>query len=210
MAGFEAFDRDLRLATADLEPEAINAALASFAKEELRKVIASGEGSSTYERYVNGRKGAAEETVQAPGPILYEFTNWPLIVRTALSELAKRAPVKSGRYAAGFVVLAGGMPVKSFADIDPGAEVIIFNVRPYTRKIEVGANGGGRKHFDGARQALNARFRGAFSVQLQFLNMRAGIHPDVPYRLHQAQGRRRGRQSGDVISYPALIINVAD
>ena len=42
MAGFDAFDRQLQLATADLEPEQISKALAVFARQELQKVQSAG------------------------------------------------------------------------------------------------------------------------------------------------------------------------
>src|SRR6185369_10254520 len=98
MAGMEFFERDLRLATAGLEPDAINAALAKFARAELAKTIAGG-APQQYEKFVNGRAGAVEESVKAPGPIVYVFTNWSLVINAALQELQKRSPRRSGRYA---------------------------------------------------------------------------------------------------------------
>ena len=69
------FERDLMLATADLQPEAINKALAAFAREQLRDVIAKGQAPAIYERYVNGKIGIPEYMVKAPGPIIYDFVN---------------------------------------------------------------------------------------------------------------------------------------
>ena len=82
--GFEFFERDLRVATAGMEPEAINQAVAAFAKQEVRRLIAEGAASPEYERYVNGVAGAPEEAYRAPGAIVYEFTNWPLVIKAAL------------------------------------------------------------------------------------------------------------------------------
>ena len=209
MAKFETFDRDIKLATEGLAPEAVNVALAKFARSQLRDVISSGQASTTYERYVNGRRGVDESSVIAPGPILYEFTNWPLVVRAAIAELVKRSPKRSGRYAAGFMVLANGAPVRNYSDIGPDAEVIIFNVRPYTRKIEVGANKSfGKKHFDASKRILNGRFRSAFRFEVRFLDMPTGLHPLVPYSLKRSQGKRKSRQAGNALSYPALVMNV--
>ncbi|MDW9773023.1 hypothetical protein GOA89_14995 [Sinorhizobium meliloti] len=211
MAGFGTFERDIKLATADLERGAINKALAAFARSELQKVIATGQASATYERYVNGRRGASEETVQAPGPILYEFANWPLVIRTAIGELVKRAPHRTGRYASGFVVLANWAVVRSYSEIRPEDEVVIFNVRPYTRRIEAGANrSAGKRHFDQTRRVLANRFRGAFAFETRYLQMRPGIHPEVPYVLRQAQGRRRDRQAGSQITYPSIVMKLVD
>lgn len=208
-SGFEFFERDLKLATAGLEPDAINKALAAFARQELRRVISTGEASSTYDKFVNGVQGAAEETVKAPGPILYQFVNWPAVIRFALEDLDKRVPKKSGRYAGGFMVLANQMPVRDYKDVPPGAEVTIINVRPYTRRMETGANKTGKRHFEATKNALARRYKDVFLFDFKFLNVKAGLHPDVPYVLKRAAGRRKDRQAGMPITYPALIIRAA-
>ena len=208
MARFETFDRDIKVATAGLTDEAISKKLAAFARAELAKAISSGKASTTYEKYVNARRGAPEEAVVPPGPILYVFTNWPLVVRTALAELVKRSPKRTGRYAAGFMVLANGMPVRDYSKIKSDDVVTIFNVRPYTRKIEVGANGTGRRHVDLAKRALSRRFKEGFVFETRFLDMRAGLHPEVPYRVKRSQGRRKDRQAGMPITYPAIVMRV--
>lgn len=207
--GLEYFERDLRLATAGLEPDQINKALAAFAKQEVRRVISSGQASPNYERYVNETKGLPEEAVRAPGAILYVFVNWSAVIREALEELRKRVPIKSGRYAGGFIVLANQMPVQSYQDIPMGAEVVILNARPFTRKMEVGANKTGRRHMENAKSALARRYRDVFAFDFKFLNVRPGIHPQVPYILKRSAGRRKDRQAGMAITYPAIIINAA-
>lgn len=205
--GFEFFERDLRVATAGMEPEAINRAVAAFAKQEVRRLIAEGAASPRYERYVNGVLGAPEEAYKAPGAIVYEFTNWPLVINAALDELRKRVPARSGRYRDSFTVVVGGrVVVTDFTKLRSDAEVIIFNPRPYTRRMETGNNGTGTRHFDGARWALSRRFSGAFSVMMRFVDVPGGISPLAPYRLKRGQGRK-GRAAGDAITYPALIIN---
>lgn len=206
----DTFSRDISMATADIAPERVNAALAAFAKAELQRVIQSGQASSMYDRYVNGRKGLSEDAVIVPGSILYVFSYWPNIIRAAVDELRRHVPVKSGRYASGFVVLADGAIARKYADIGPESEVIVLNVRPYTRKMEVGANGkrSGQHHFEKARQALNRQFRGTFRVEKRFIDVRAGLHPGVPWILHRSAGRRRDRSAGQPISYPALVMNM--
>ena len=209
----ETFDRDIKVATEGLSQAAVAAELAAFAKEELRKAIASGEASAIYDRYVNGVLDAPEESVIPPGPILYVFGYWSLIIRTALEELRRRVPVKTGRYAGGFIVLANGVPVQKYADVPSDAEVVIFNARPYTRKMEVGANTTGKRHFANASQAVNRKFRGTAVSQLIFLNVQSGIHADVPYILRGSRSRsarrvRKDRQPGMPITYPALVLNM--
>jgi hypothetical protein len=233
MTTFEAFDRELRLATADLEPEAINAALAQFAKKSLAEVISAGRASSRYERYVNGRQGAPEEAVEAPGPIVYEFSFWEPIITFAIDEITRRSPKKSGRFARSFVVLANQKPVTDYASISPEAEVIITNVQPYIRKVEAGVVGGQKRFFvfDGTKRALARQFgndsgrnAAAFRFDTKWLDIPGGILPGVPYILKGEHGRRltawranpksgprirrrKELEAGIPITYPAIVIN---
>lgn len=205
------FDRDLKLITADVDPEIIRRELAAFARQSLADVIASGEAPPTYEKFVNDRQGAPEESVQLPGPITYVFTNWKLVIEAALAELERRAPKKSGRFAASFIVISGSQVVTDFSAIPPKAEVIITNAQPYVRKVETGVLKVPRFYvFDGTKNALVRRFGGAtgpFNVVTRWLNIGSGVHPLIPYILRGSQGRRKDRQAGQPISYPAIIIN---
>lgn len=224
---FNLFEREIKLATADLEPAAIRGALAAYARQSVAEVISSRQAPPDYERFVNGRAGAPEESVQLPGPIVYLFTNWGLIIDSALEELRKRVPHRSGDYARSFIVTVGGRPISDFSSIPPGAEVIILNAQPYTRKMETGANGTGRKHFDLSKAALNRRFYPSFQFQVSFLNVSSGLDPRMPYvlkgsgplvaakqdrrssafragRTHLARGK--DREAGAPITYPALVI----
>jgi hypothetical protein len=208
--GFEFFERDLRVSTAGMEPDAINRAVAAFARRELHRVIAEGAASPEYDRYVNGVAGAPEEAYRAPGAIVYEFTNWPLVIKAALEELQKRAPRKSGRFAGSFIVIAGGRVINDFRNLPASAEVIITNAQPYVRKVEGGRLGVPRRSvFDGTKRALARRFSGVFQFETRFLDIASGVHPLIPYRLKHSQGGRKDRQAGMPITYPAIVINSA-
>lgn len=208
--GFEFFERDLRVATAGMEPEAINRAVAAFAKQELRRVIADGSASPRYDRYVNGVEGAPEEAYMAPGSIVYEFTNWPLVINAALDELKKRGPrPKSGQFNSSYVVIVGGrLPVMDYSKIRSDAEVIILNAMPYSRKAEVGRLGiPEQRLFRGTQRVMSSRFNGAFTFQTKFLDVPAGINPMMPYHLKNRRSRDRISRKSGVLSYPAIIIN---
>ncbi|TIP07801.1 hypothetical protein [Mesorhizobium sp.] len=205
MAGFEFFERDLKLATAGMEPETISKALAAFSRQELKRVIAEGIASPIYDRYVNGVYNAPEEAVKAPGPIVYEFINWPLVINAALQELIRRSPRRSGRYAGSFVVVVGGRTVVTdYSRLRADAEVIIFNVQPYTRKTETGYNGPGKRHFELSKGALNRRFNGVFRFETKYVDVPGGINPLAPYKLRRTTRRRA---AGTPLTYPAIIIN---
>lgn len=211
MAKIEEFGKEVRLATAGLSHDAISRELARFAREELAKVIQSGEGSPVYDLYVNGRPATTEETVDAPGPIVYEFSWWRVIIRFALDWLEKNSPRRSGKFAASFIVLVDGKPVTNFDNIAPTAEVMITNAQPYVRKVQVGAMTMSvpARIFDRARGATSRKFGSqAFRYEVRFLSLGGGIHPLIPYVLRHSQGRRKDRQAGMPITYPALIMSM--
>ncbi|KQU79820.1 hypothetical protein ASD00_36025 [Ensifer sp. Root31] len=211
MARFDTFDKQISLATADIEPDQISAHLARFARQQLADAIQSGAATPLYDLFVNGRRGVSEETVQAPGPILYEFSWWRVVIRYALDALVKRSPRKSGRYASSFIVIVGGKIVTNFDDVPPSAEVIITNAQPYVRKVQVGAMQMSvpARMFDKAKTDLVRKYGSqSFSFQMQFLDLAGGLHPLIPYRLKRNQGRRKDRQAGMPITYPAIVMNM--
>lgn len=201
-------DREISVAMAGLDPVAMQKQLVAFAKRSVAEVIAEGRASAPYETFVNGRPGPVEAVV-LPGPVTFVFNNFRVVINAALEELERRVPRRSGRYAASFMVLVNDVPTAEFNSIPPGATVKIFNAQPYTRRMETGANKTGARHFDLSKAALNRRFNGVFQVQMTFLNMAAGVAPGVPYVLKQSAGRRKDRQAGKPITYPALIISAA-
>lgn len=235
MSGFDAFDRDLRMATEGLEPDEIRKALAGFAKKSVAEVISAGSASSRFELYVNSRRGLPEEAVQLPGPIVYEFSMWEPILTFALDELRKRSPVKSGRFRDSFIVLANQKIVTNFDAIGPDDEVIISNFQPYIRKAEGGLLGRSRFYiFDGTKRALARAFgnegrnSAAFQFETRWLDVKSGVHSEMPYLLkgggpeiaakmnnrssafragRMTLSRRKDRQAGMPITYPAVVIN---
>ncbi|MCO5080882.1 MAG: hypothetical protein M9955_04395 [Rhizobiaceae bacterium] len=230
MARFETFDRDLRLAIADVEPDRINAALAKFAREELERVIQRGEGSPAYRRYVNRIEGAPETSVRAPGPILYEFVWWKPVILFALAELGKRSPRKSGRFASSFIVISGGKIILDFDDIAAEAEIVITNFQPYVRKAEAGLlNVPRRRIFDGTKRMINSRYSEVVTAETRFLNIAQGVHPAIPYilkggaplraasRSARSSAFRAGRRflaprkdtaAGQALTYPSIVLNL--
>lgn len=207
--GFEFFERDLKIATAGMDDDAINRAVAAFARQEVARVIAEGIASPDYQRFVNGVPDVPEEAYRAPGAILYEFLNWRLVIEAAIDELEKRSPRKTGLFASSFIVIAGGRTiVTDYSKIRPDAEIIITNTQPTVRKAEVGRLGiPEQRLFKGTARILQGRFGQAFTFEAKFLNVPAGIHPSMPYRLKGRGSRDRVSRRSGVLSYPSIIIN---
>ncbi|TWD58092.1 hypothetical protein FB480_101847 [Agrobacterium vitis] len=229
MAEIEYFESQLSRSVADWEKK-VTREFVAFAKGKKDQLVASGKASPVYTRYVNNVPGRAEEQVVLPGPILYVFVSWSPIIRNAIAELKRRVPQKSGRYANSFIVLANNALVTDYSTIPAKAEVLIINSQPYTRKMESGGNTTGKRHFEKAKNALAREYgRNGIDFDLAFLTVPSGVAPGVPYVLktsHEPEAavqnrrssayragrillsRRKDRQAGMSITYPALIINI--
>ncbi len=210
--------------------------LALFARQQLAEVQASGQGSEVYDLYVNNRPAASEFEVEMAGSIVYVFSWFEDVIRAALAALIKASPRKSGRFASSFVVIVNGRIVDAATPIGSATEVIITNVQPYSRKVQVGAMQMSvpPQLFNRAGQALRRQFKGrGLVVQTKFVNLAPGIHPLVPYILKGGYARARsnwlGRASsgrlqhgerklyrrkdlerGQALTYPALVLNVGN
>jgi hypothetical protein len=208
------FAKDVQLATAGIAPQNIAVELARFARAELARVIASGEGNPEYERYVNGNKGAIEDTVIPPGPILYVFSWWGPIIEYALQYVVERSPRKSGRYRRSWFAMADGVPVANPRLVPVGAEVIITNNQPYHRKIDVG-------HMkmsvppgviEDGRKAVRRIFGNMITVRQTMITLPGGYILKGRFRRGHRQFARRGLRkdtmAGAAMTYPALVLTM--
>lgn len=214
MPRIQTFERDLRLATADIAPEKIAAELAKFARQSLSEAIQSGEGSERYEKYVNGRLGAQEETVAPPGPILYVFHWWREIIEFALQTAVERSPEKSGDYKKSWFIMTPGGVVKSFDEIPINSTVILTNNQPYARKIDVG-------HMrmsvppgiiEDVRKAVMSRFGNFVTAKRTMIPLPGGYvlkgRFRRGYRPFARTKLRPDTAAGAQMTYPALVLSM--
>jgi hypothetical protein len=205
--------RDLTLALdRQAGPDAMARRLAEFSRERLAQAIASGEGAPNYITYVNGRKDAPEESVTAPGPIVYVFNWWPEIITDAMRYLRSRSPLSPARgghkgrkpYRDSFFVMAEGVEVftRHYKDISPDAEVTITNDAPYSRKLDLQLIGGKSLSvsvppgiFEDAVQAISADWGALINVKRAYTVGFSGQWI-----------RRRGETAGKPVHSPALIM----
>jgi len=135
-------------------------------------------------------------------------------VRWALTELQKRSPVLTGRYASSHTVMINGAEVQgniwvALRNVQPTDRVQIVNPQPYARKIE-GATANKRTG-RGKRAALSRQSRsGVYRVVLRALVNRFGkalffdfkyVKLDTGIKVRGKQGARRVQR--DQV-YPAL------
>lgn len=132
------FDVELKVASKDLEPDAIARELALTAIETRDRAIAEGEASPDYETFVNGKTGVDEFAVVPPGPIIYLFKYGAEVAQFALDAARAASPVSSGRYRDAWFILADGAQVAP-EELREGQPYFITNDVPYARKIGVGS-----------------------------------------------------------------------
>lgn len=203
--------RDVQLATESISPENIDKELAKFARAELAKAIDGGEASSIYEKFINGREGDEEETVQAPGPILYVFSYWEPVIKFALAALSKRSPVRTGRYRDTVQVMIGSQRISPDAPISAGETVSIVSTQPYSRKIEVGymvIRDPGAGVFQAVRQQVQSQFGKALEVKFVMRTIPGGYILKGVFRRGVKPGARKklakDTAAGATMTYPSL------
>lgn len=205
-------------ASALLPPAQLARVFAQAARQIRDDAIAAGDAPKRFATFVDGRAGAAEESVRTDGTgtILYKFSALADAAAFALAYVQARSPVDSGAYRNAWLVAVDGRKWPgALTDIPAGAEVMIVNPEPYARKIDVG----GMKMsvppqiVENARQAVKSAYP-AVRAERAFVNLppslSAGINYPVPWIL-QPRGKRSGfirrdNRAGMPITYPALIL----
>lgn len=142
-AKIDPIDRDIQLILKDeLSPAARQAALVSFARTQLaaaQETNARALGAvPPHETIVDARRGAALESVQPDGTIVFEFTLLDDLFAWIGEQLVRHAPVLTGRYRDSFLFFADGTAVDPGGAVPPASEYTFLNSRPYSRKLERG------------------------------------------------------------------------
>lgn len=203
------FQRAVRLAfSRDAIWADVAARTAAFARSDRDAKISAQRFSPIYDTLVNGREGAAEETIQPGGAIVYRAQLLGPAVAAALAELMKRVPRRTGGYAKTFRVALGrgegGYPIPA-AQFDPAlvspeaTDAYVFSTADFSRQLDVQIAGNRRIRvmvppgfFADAAAAVRRRFP---TVQAQ--------------RLHTIRWPGAGRtRQGREIEYPAVWISL--
>lgn len=140
-----AFTRRIELRAQQLTGEAFrkhHAAVAKRALGEVQREQASRLGAPTpYQRYVDGRAGAAEESVKLYGVIEYTFDLAADVAGWVYEELLRLSPVgppEGGHYRDDHLIFVDGQQVEDLRNVRAAAEIVFTNTRPYSRKLELG------------------------------------------------------------------------
>jgi hypothetical protein len=224
---FTAVEADFDALGRELSGDALNQALANYAREQLGEAIGSGAASEHYRTFVNGQEGASERAVQFPGPILYEFIYWREIADYALAFLRARSPVDSGDYRDAHHLRNAALQKIDLQDLAADTTtLVVTNDVPYARKIEVG---GMRLSvppyvYEDAASAVRRQYGEIVKVDVRYLELPGGYvlkgrqrstAKTYAARIQAGGANVRGRsyvtarkdsKAGQKLTYPALVI----
>lgn len=142
--------------------EATQRLLVSIAKREHGQVMRTPPQPRSFTRTVDGVEGAREEAVEPDGVITYVYPRLDAVVQFALETLFDLSPVLSGTYRSSHQIFLDGSPATNMATWRPGTEILISNLQPYARKIDLGVMtmrvSGTSRVYERAVRRVNARF----------------------------------------------------
>lgn len=199
----EPIDRDVRLIIDELlSPAAQSAQFASGAgqfiaeaDETNRRVLGRIPPRKTF---VDGREGAALETVRPGGVIVAE---WELITDVLLwiaADLIAHSPVgrteagdkHPGLYKKSHTLFADATEVSVGEQIPPASEYVFMNMLSYSRKIERGSSRQFDRVYEGTAQRARGRFGNVAKIYFTFRGVVGG--QQVNPMLGGATGLKRG------------------
>ncbi|MCX5518452.1 hypothetical protein OSH10_08390 [Kaistia defluvii] len=177
----DSIERDIAVMLDEtLSPEARSIELAAFARQQLAEAQRINQQAlgvvPPHDTFVDGKAGAAIETVRPDGVVVFEFEMLQDIFAQIGSMLRQASPVRTGRYARSFLFLADGAVVDPGAAVPPASEYVFVNSVPYARKIEQGLS---PLAPDGVFHAVAAiasrRFSNLASIRFTTVVLQAGM-----------------------------------
>ncbi len=138
-----AIDKDISILVSEAtSPAERSRIFAQFAREQIAeasqtntRILGRVPRSTTY---VDGREGAALETVKPDGIIFTEFEIIDNTLKYIADQLEAHSPVLTGRYQKSHTLIADGVEVDPHGVIPSADEYVFINTQPYARKIERG------------------------------------------------------------------------
>jgi hypothetical protein len=162
----------------------------------------------SWEAYANTPGNSNLETVQLPGPIVYNYRYLVDLIKFALEELRRQSPVTSGKYKRSHTVYVNDQPVGDTipSTIKSGDRIYIANPVPYARRLEIGLAGHGTRPFliqvpnriyERVTQMTQAEGKGRAKIKMGYVDLGVGS-------LRRSSGRRHHRMAGAAIKSPAI------
>lgn len=174
--------------------EEVRKVLIATAKREHARIMQTEPRPKRFVRAVDGVTGAREEQVKSGGVIRYRYQRLEEVVRAAMELLFELSPVLSGEYRMAHTLFVDGAAASDLSTWDGTGTIIITNMMPYARKIEVGK--------------MVMRVPGTDHVYQQaelLLRRQHGNQANIKFNYRGIVGGRAGNKSSN--RYPALEIS---
>lgn len=186
-------------------------AIADFARRQIDSAKQTNQRAlgrvPPYSVAVDGRQGAALETVKPKGGIIVvEFEIISDVLLWIGTTLVERSPRVSGDYARGHTLFADGVEIPLGDTLPAAAEYSFTNLVPYARKIEIGRTKSGRSFviqvepriYERTAKDARARFGRAAGIEFTFRGIVGG---------HQIKGGTAGRaHNRSEVRYPTIVV----
>lgn len=217
-AKVETIDRDvvLRLVGDDADRSRQFAAYAREALVEAQEVNRKATGQvPPHETFVDGRRGAALETVKPDGTIVFEFDLLNDLFEWIGLTLLQHSPVLSGRYQDSHLFFADGVQVLPGEPAPPAAgEYVFLNAQPYSRKIERGLSPQAPAGvYEAVATLANRRFSNVARVRFSFRSLPSGAIGEWAKTTNMRASQESRNQPGDkrfewLTRQPAIVITL--
>lgn len=215
-AGLSNFTREITVASQGLTGQAASRHLAAVARRHVVEVerqqsARSGGIVPDHIMVVDGRTGAAPETVRPEGAILIRWHYLTEAVIRVVDYLEVNGPERSGEWKRSLTTYVDDTPVSRSAALPAGAqEAVVVARAEYSRRLEVGKDEKGGPFVVQVPQ----HFMEQAAIALRRVLRPLGWQPRIRF-IQTASSRaaaRRARARGDraaaraAMSYPAIVI----
>lgn len=168
--------------------------------------IMARQGNPAFNAYANRPGNENLDSVELPGPIVYNYSNIREIVEFTLDELRKASPVQSGDYVRSHTVFVNGSPVTELPEnIKASDEIMIANPIVYARRLEIGKTKAGRSfvmqvpdriYERVAKRKVLPKYRGMVKVTFTYRELPDAYVTTAGLSSHYGTGEFRKRTVG--------------
>ena len=219
LSKIEPIDKDIELMILEsFSPAERSALLAQFAIETLADAEATDTAALGYtpphQTFVDGREGAAEESVRPDGVIVYTFDIILDLFAWIDDQLRIHSPVGSGKdkhpglYQKSHMFFADGVEADPLAP-PPAKQYAFVNAVPYARKIEAGES---PQFPDGVYESVvhlaAQRYGNVAKIQFTWRGVVPGMMMGAAPLGARSKKNQGLAQNKSVNRYPAIIITV--
>lgn len=224
-AALQAFRRTVTIQWLHAQEEEARKHLVATARSGHAKIMRESLARSgfypEFDAYANRPGNTNLDSVILPGPIVFKYRYLREAIVFALSALKKASPVVSGTYRNSHRVFIDGLPVEGVpARIPPGSSIMIANLTPYARRLEVGKTRSGRAFviqvaphiYERVANQVRARFGRIGNITMGYATVPPAYivkgHLPSHYIASNGRPRRRRQRVGEAVPSPAIFFEM--